>query len=139
MILLVVALVLVMFGSEGDGGLLMVVRAPVRLGVFGSMATLINGFVVGYIGAVFFDFSRLGFFVCGIAPHGVIELPALVLAAAFALRVGASMVRPSPGGGWAGMRLGLADYLIGGLLFGPMFALAALIEAYVTPAVLRSC
>ncbi len=120
-------------------GLLMVLLAPLTLGVFGSVATLINGFVVGYIGAVFFDFSRLGFFVCGIAPHGVIELPALVLAAAFALRVGASMVRPSPGGWWAGMRLGLADYLRGALVFVPMFALAALIEAYVTPAVLRSC
>ena len=120
-------------------GFLMVLLAPLTLGAFGGLATLINGFVVGYIGAVFFEFSRLGFFACGIAPHGIIELPALVLAAAFALRVGASMVRPSPGGWWAGMRVGTADYFRGALVFVPMFAFAALIEAYITPVVLRSC
>ena len=79
-------------------GALMILLAPLTLGVVAGLGTLVNGFVVGYIGGVFFDFSRLGFFACGIAPHGVVELPALVLAAAFALRVGASMVRPSPEG-----------------------------------------
>ena len=88
---------------------------------------------------VFFNFSKLGFFVCGVAPHGIIELPALVLAAAFALRVGASMVRPSPEGWLAGMRLSLADYSRGALVFVPLFTLAAFIEAYITPHLLRTC
>jgi uncharacterized membrane protein SpoIIM required for sporulation len=120
-------------------GALMVALAPVTLGVFGGLGTLINGFVVGYVAGVFFNFSKLGLFVCGVAPHGVIELPALVLAAAFALRVGASMVRPSPEGWLAGMRLSLADYSRGALVFVPMFVLAAGIEAFVTPLVMRSC
>lgn len=120
-------------------GLLMLALAPLTLGSFGGLATLVNGFVVGYLGGVFFNFSRLGFFLCGIVPHGVIELPALVLAAAFALRVGASMVRPSTEGWVAGVRLSLADYLRGALVFVPMFAIAAYIEAYVTPGILRSC
>jgi uncharacterized membrane protein SpoIIM required for sporulation len=120
-------------------GALMVLLAPLTLGAFGGVATLLNGFVVGYIGGVFFDFSRFGFFACGIAPHGVIELPALVLAAAFALRVGASMVRPSTEGWLAGMRLALADYGRGALVFVPMFAAAAFIEAYLTPVIMKSC
>ncbi|HXO66636.1 MAG TPA: stage II sporulation protein M [Candidatus Dormibacteraeota bacterium] len=120
-------------------GALMVALAPVTLGVFGGLGTLLNGFVVGYVGGVFFSFSKLGFFVCGIAPHGIIELPALVLAAAFALRVGATMVRPSPEGWLAGMRLSLADYSRGALVFVPMFAIAAGIEAFITPLVMKSC
>jgi uncharacterized membrane protein SpoIIM required for sporulation len=120
-------------------GALMVLLAPLTLGVFGGLGTLVNGFVVGYIGGLFFEFSRLGFFVCGIAPHGIIELPALVLAAAFALRVGASMVRPTPEGWLSGMRLSLADYGRGALVFVPMFTVAAFIEAYVTPSLLRAC
>jgi stage II sporulation protein M len=120
-------------------GALILLLAPMTLGAFGGIATLLNGFVVGYVGGVFFDFSRLGFFACGIVPHGVFELPALVLAAAFALRVGASMVRPSTEGWLAGMGLALSDYARGALVFVPLFALAALIEAYVTPAIMRSC
>jgi uncharacterized membrane protein SpoIIM required for sporulation len=120
-------------------GVLMVVLAPLTLGVFGGLGTLLNGFVLGYVGGVFFNFSRLGFFVCGVAPHGVIELPALVLAAAFALRVGASMVRPSPEGWVAGMRLSLGDYSRGALVFVPLFVIAAAIEAFLTPVVMRSC
>jgi uncharacterized membrane protein SpoIIM required for sporulation len=120
-------------------GALILLLAPMTLGAFGGIATLLNGFVVGYVGGVFFDFSRLGFFACGIVPHGVFELPALVLAAAFALRVGASMVRPSTEGWLEGMGLALSDYARGALVFVPLFALAALIEAYVTPAIMRSC
>jgi uncharacterized membrane protein SpoIIM required for sporulation len=120
-------------------GLLILLLAPLTLGAFGGMATLLNGFVVGYIGGVFFNFSRLGFFACGIAPHGIIELPALVLAAAFALRVGASMVRPSTDGWMVGMRLALADYVRGAAIFVPMFAAAAYIEAYITPVIMKSC
>jgi uncharacterized membrane protein SpoIIM required for sporulation len=100
---------------------------------------LTNGFVIGYLGGVFFGFSRLDYFACGTLPHGVIELAALALAYAFALRVGASMVRPSPDGWLAGMRLAVADYGRGALVFVPLFAVAAFIEAYVTPVVLRGC
>jgi uncharacterized membrane protein SpoIIM required for sporulation/ABC-type transport system involved in multi-copper enzyme maturation permease subunit len=120
-------------------GALMIALAPITLGVFDGLGTLLNGFVVGYVAGVFFNFSRLGFFVCGVAPHGIIELPALVLASAFALRVGASMVRPSSHGWSAGIRLSLADYSRGALVFVPMFAVAACIEAFVTPVVMRSC
>ena len=37
------------------------------------------------------------------------------------------------------MRLALADYARGMLLVTPLFVLAALLEAFVTPLVIRSC
>ena len=61
----------------------------------GILAALLNGFLIGYYGGLFDSHHLLGPFFCGVAPHGVLELPALVLAAAFALRLGASLVHPA--------------------------------------------
>ena len=115
------------------------VLAPLSLGVLSGLLTLVNGFVVGYVGGLFAGWSRLGFFACGVVPHGVIELPALVLASGFALRLGATMVRPSPDGWLRGMGLALNDYLRGMVVVVPMFILAAAIEAWITPALLQRC
>lgn len=120
-------------------GLVMLAFAPLTLGVVGGLLMLVNGFAVGYVGGYFFQIGHLSTFACGVAPHGIFELPALVFAYAFALRVGASMVRPSPDGWLAGMRLALADYARGALFFIPLFAVAALIEDYVTTAVMSHC
>jgi stage II sporulation protein M len=120
-------------------GGLMGFLAPVTLGVAGGLITLINGFVVGYVGGVFAGFGHLGFFACGILPHGVFELPALVLASAFALRIGATMVRPSPDGWLRGVGLALTDYLRGMVVIVTLFAIAAVIEAYLTPGLLSHC
>jgi stage II sporulation protein M len=103
------------------------------------LITLVNGVVIGYLAGFFLGVHRFGFFVCGVAPHGFIEIPALVLSSAFALRVGASMVRPAAEGWLAGMRSAVADYGRGMLVVIPMFAVAAVIEAYVTPGLLSKC
>ncbi len=120
-------------------GLVMLLFAPVSLGVVGGLLMLVNGFAVGYVGGYFFQIGHVGTFACGTLPHGIFELPALVFACAFALRVGASMVRPAPEGWLGGMRIALADYVRGALLFIPLLALAALVEDYVTTTVMRSC
>lgn len=120
-------------------GLVMLLFAPVSLGVVGGLLMLLNGFVVGFLGGYYLQANNLGFFACGIVPHGIFEIPALIFAYAFALRVGASMVRPSPHGWLRGMRLALADYGRGAMLFIPLFAVAAVVEDYVTTVVIRSC
>ena len=120
-------------------GLIMLLFAPISLGVIGGLLMMLNGFAVGYLGGYYFQLHHLGFFACGIAPHGIFEIPALVFAYAFALRVGASMVRPSPQGWLRGMRLALADYGRGAMFFLPLFAVAAVVEAYVTTVVIKGC
>lgn len=120
-------------------GLVMLLFAPISLGVVGGLLMIVNGFAVGYVGGYFFQIHQLGVFACGTLPHGAFELPALVFASAFALRVGASMVRPSPDGWLRGLREALADYGRGALFFIPLFAVAAFIEDYVTTTVMRSC
>ncbi|HEV1998118.1 MAG TPA: stage II sporulation protein M, partial [Candidatus Dormibacteraeota bacterium] len=127
------------FGHNVLVGLIMLLFAPVSLGVVGGLLMMVNGFVVGYLGGYYFQIHHLGFFACGVAPHGLFEIPALVFASAFALRVGASMVRPSAEGWLFGMRLALADYGRGATLFVPLFAVAAVVEAYVTTTVIKAC
>ncbi len=107
---------------------------------FGTLALLlllapmgIVGFIAGQAGA--FGFNPLTFFAAFIIPHGVLELPAAVIATAFALRLGASIISP-PAGITAGEHLlhALAD-LIKVFLFlvVPMLLAAAFVEANITP------
>jgi uncharacterized membrane protein SpoIIM required for sporulation len=72
-----------------------------------------------------------------ILPHGILEIPAAILAGGAILRLGASVVAPPPnrslGEAWLAA---LADWLkiILGVV-APLLALAALLEVFVTPRV----
>jgi len=78
------------------------------------------------------------FLAVALLPHGIIELPAAILATAFGLRAGASIIAPPPGV-TAGENLmrALAD-LAQIVLFVvlPLLVLAALIEVNATPQIL---
>ncbi len=75
------------------------------------------------------------FLAAFILPHGVIELPTVMLSTAFAVRIGAVMLNP-PEGFSVGeaVVLALADY-VKVLLFAviPLLLVAALVEVYITP------
>jgi len=82
-------------------------------------------------------YSPLVFVAAFILPHGVIELPAAVIATAFALRVGAALVSPPAGlDVGQGFLLVLADFAkIFLLLVVPLLLVAAVVEVHVTPLV----
>jgi uncharacterized membrane protein SpoIIM required for sporulation len=93
----------------------------------------IVGFFAGEMGPLGSD--PLTFLAAFILPHGLFELPAAIIATAFALRLGASIIAPPPGV-TAGENLlrALAD-LAKMFLFVvlPLLLLAAWVEANVTP------
>jgi uncharacterized membrane protein SpoIIM required for sporulation len=70
-----------------------------------------------------------------ILPHGWLELPAVILFTAFALRLGASVIAPPKGLALSdSLLLALADFLKVVLLVAiPMLVAAAFLEVYVTP------
>ncbi|MGC8879637.1 MAG: stage II sporulation protein M [Anaerolineae bacterium] len=72
-----------------------------------------------------------------ILPHGIVELPAAIIATGFALRVGAALVSPPSGlDVGQGFLLVLADFLkVFLLLVLPLLFLAAVLEVEVTPQV----
>jgi stage II sporulation protein M len=112
----------------------------VSFGVLGVTAYLVN---VGLVGAVMgflklMGLSPLLFFGAGLLPHGLFEVPALMLASATVLRAGAAIVSPQPGKSMGQVALELfadsAKVFCG--VVCPLLVVAALIEAYITPLIL---
>ena len=114
----------------------------VSFSVLGIMAYLANVSLVGVVLAVFnlIGYSPLRLFAAGILPHGLFEIPALILTSAAALRMGAVLVTPQTGKSMGQVILEVvadcAQVFLG--LVIPLLVIAAFIEAYITPSLLIS-
>src|SRR5215216_1759976 len=96
--------------------------------------------VGGVLGAAqLVGYSPLLAFAVGILPHGIFELSAILLATAAMLKVGAQLVTPQPDKSLGEiLLLSLVDWFrdfVGIVL--PFLALAALIEIYLTPLLIK--
>jgi len=116
------------------------VMGMLSFGVLGALFYLLN---MSLIGGVIGVIARMGYSpwlvaLAGVLPHGIFEIPALMLAVASALYAGALLITPQPEralgeilietwANWAKVMLGLAL---------PLLLLAAVIEAFVTPRLL---
>ena len=80
------------------------------------------------------------FSVLGVVPHGVFEIPALMIGSAVVLYMGVAIVTPQTGKSMGEVILELladwAKIFIG--LVVPLLAVAAMIEAYITPTLLQN-
>jgi uncharacterized membrane protein SpoIIM required for sporulation len=110
--------------------------------VLGVLLYMVN---IGIIGGLFALFQLLGLqagpiFLAGVVPHGVFEIPALMIGSAMVLYMGVAIVTPQTGKSMGEVILELlADWtkiFIG--LVVPLLAVAAMIEAYITPTLLQN-
>ena len=110
--------------------------------VLGILLYMVN---IGLIGGVFALLKLLGIqpwpiFLAGVVPHGIFEIPALMIGSAVVLYMGASIVTPQTGKSMGEVILELvADWVkifLGVVV--PLLAVAAVIEAYITPGLLIS-
>jgi uncharacterized membrane protein SpoIIM required for sporulation/ABC-type transport system involved in multi-copper enzyme maturation permease subunit len=110
--------------------------------VLGMLVYILNIGLVGGVLAVFklVGYSPLVLFAAGLLPHGIFEIPALMLASAVVLRMGAVLVTPQIGKSMGQIMLEqMADWLK--IFLGivvPLLAVAAIIEAYITPWILTA-
>ena len=111
-------------------------------GVLGILLYMLN---IGIIGGLYALIELLGLnplpmFLAGVLPHGIFELPALMIGSAVALYMGAALVTPQTGKSMGEVIIELlADWVkifLGVVI--PLLAVAAVIEAYVTPGLLLS-
>jgi uncharacterized membrane protein SpoIIM required for sporulation/ABC-type transport system involved in multi-copper enzyme maturation permease subunit len=111
-------------------------------GVLGILSYLLN---ISLIGVVLSFFSLMGYsagkvFISGILPHGIFELPALIMAGAMVLFMGITLVTPQPERTLGEVVIKLsADWLK--LMLGvviPLLLIAAIIESTITPMILLS-
>ncbi len=119
---------------------LMYVVGLVSFGVLGLVFYLIN---VGLIGAVVSLFAFVGMspvlvFTAGLLPHGLFEIPALMLSAAAVLRMSGALVTPQAGRSLGEVVIDLiADWarIFVGLVV-PLLCVAAVVETYLTPLII---
>jgi uncharacterized membrane protein SpoIIM required for sporulation len=106
------------------------------LGVLGSIPMVLTLSVVGYLMELLRMNSMSPWtYAIFVLPHGVIEVPALIIATASVLRAGALMATPNlqktVGEVWIGSIAEWSRVIVGVVL--PLLFLAAMIEAWVTP------
>lgn len=114
----------------------------VSFSILGVLVYIINlgaiGVVLGVLELMGFSTMTVG--IAGLVPHGIFELPALLLASAAVLRMGAVLVTPQVGRSMGEVLIESLAYwtkIVLGLVV-PLLILAAIIEAYVTPAILMN-
>ena len=113
----------------------------ISFGTLGLTLFMFNIALVGGIlgGAQLVGFSPLLTFAAGILPHGIFELTAVILATAAMLKVGAQLVSPNTDKSLGeALLLSIADWLrvfVG--LVVPLLAVAAVIEIYLTPVLIK--
>jgi uncharacterized membrane protein SpoIIM required for sporulation len=108
-------------------------------GVFGILLMMLPFAVIGYFTGVIASAGIPAwlFVSAAVLPHGVLEIPAIILAGAAILKLGATLATPAPGytiseavlralGDWARMVIALII---------PLFLGAAILEIYLTPQV----
>jgi uncharacterized membrane protein SpoIIM required for sporulation len=107
---------------------------------FGTLALILLLIPMGIIGffaaqAGTFGTDPVTFLVAFILPHGIIELPAAIIATAFALRLGASVIAPPPGVSVGENVIHAFADLLKIFLFVvvPLLLIAAWVEATITP------
>ena len=106
-------------------------------GTLTLLLTLINASLVSFLIAqiVSLGYNPWLFTAAFILPHGIIEIPAVLIAMTFALRIGAALVSPPTGlDVGQGLILTLANFVkIMLFVVVPMLLVAAFIEANITP------
>ena len=110
-------------------------------GTLGLTLFMVNFVLVGGVlgAAELVGFSPLLTFAVGILPHGIFELTAVILATAAMLKVGAQLVSTNTDKSLGeSLLLSLADWFRVFLgLVVPLLAVAAVIEIYVTPVLIK--
>ena len=104
-------------------------------GVLPLFFVVFNGFFIGWVTYSLSSSIGLGFVVAGLMPHGVFEIPAILLAMSMGVSLGYAALNSLRGAGslWGEARTALGFFLTRVL---PLLVLAAVIEVTITPLLL---
>ena len=106
---------------------------------FGLITILIltlNGVIIGIVAEMIRQEQGLIFFLAGVLPHGIFEIPAFILAGSYGILLGGELWRELSGDG---------DAIAAAMKYGrkflrlvlPLLAVAACIEGFITPEILN--
>lgn len=105
-------------------------------GIWPLVFVLINGFAIGAVGYIMQNI--FGVFLAGVLPHGVFELPALLLGSSLGLALGVRLWTRGFGEGLPGIRQELEKaFFFFFKVVMPLLFFAAAIEVFITPKILQ--
>jgi uncharacterized membrane protein SpoIIM required for sporulation/ABC-type transport system involved in multi-copper enzyme maturation permease subunit len=121
---------------------LILLAGLVSFSVLGMLVYIVNLSTVGILLGVFqlLGYSPVALTLRGLLPHGIFEVPALILASAAMLRIGVVLVTPQVGRSMGEVVLELlADWtkIVVGVVI-PLLVVASVIETYITPMLLAN-
>ncbi|TDF91489.1 stage II sporulation protein M [Paenibacillus piri] len=70
-----------------------IIALGAAFGILPLFFLIVNGLILGYVGTISTQKESLWFFLKAIIPHGIIEIPAIIFACAFGLRLGVLMLK----------------------------------------------
>ncbi|MFZ2970359.1 MAG: stage II sporulation protein M [Minisyncoccia bacterium] len=105
----------------------------IMAGISSLLVITANGIILGVFAVIILENLSAEYFMAGILPHGIFEIPALILTSAVGFRIGAASLSKLFAG-----RSGLLSEIANGfrffiLIIVPLIFIAALTEAFVTP------
>ena len=113
----------------------------VLLGIFAGLIPLLsvwgNGMILGIFAQIVSQELSWTFLILGILPHGIIEIPVLILSAAIGIKMGKIAVWRIFGGERNFRKEFTRAIKFYILILAPLLFIAALIEAFVTPVFLN--
>ena len=104
-------------------------------GVLPLFFVIFNGFFVGWVAFDLRATRGLGYVVAGLVPHGVVEIPAILLAMSMGMSLGYAVFNSLKGQGsiWKEARTALGFFITREF---PLLILAAVIEVTITPSIM---
>ncbi|KXA92796.1 hypothetical protein AKJ66_03505 [candidate division MSBL1 archaeon SCGC-AAA259E22] len=115
---------------------LIAILLGVTLGIVPLLVSAVNGLIIGLAGFHTLQTESLTFFVLGILPHGVIEIPMFLLSTAIGIRIGVETIKKILGRESTVKRRLKNDLKFYAVRILPLLILAALIEILITSSIL---
>lgn len=114
--------------------LLFMMFGGVLFGLAPLFGIFFNGFAIGIVYAMnFYEGRSLAFFLAAMLPHGILELPVVILAAAFGLKTGIELVFPGNRSRMELIKQNLQKSVLALGILVPLLFMAAIIETIITP------
>lgn len=101
-------------------------------GVLPLFFVIFNGFTVGWVAYDLATTQGLGYVVAGLTPHGIVEIPAILLAMSMGMSLGYTMLNSFRGQGSVVKEVKTAFGFFITRVF-PLLIIAAVVEVLVTP------
>jgi stage II sporulation protein M len=118
--------------------LLVIMFGGIAFGLVPVFSIFFNGFIIGIVMALsFYQGKTMMFFLAGMLPHGILELPAVLGAGAFGLKIGLDLLNPGKRRRMDLLKDNLRNNVLSLGIFVPVLFLAAAVESIITPYVIK--